>query len=118
MGHRAFKQPTAEQMESAYGPPRSCSCGAQVGEPHGDMCDVEHCGRCHMQLGACECEEPLEEPWSGYWPGAAECLARGWTWPLPTGEQMPDLNRLAMFYATGQDHGVNAGHIATSPEGQ
>jgi hypothetical protein len=58
-------------------------CNAGVGELHVPGCDVERCPYCGGQvfLGLC-CGQPLDErdrmPWTGLWPGEADCREFGW----------------------------------------
>jgi hypothetical protein len=57
-------------------------CGAGAGEVHEPGCDIEQCPRCGGQLIACGCRRkpPLDArmPWTGLWPGVAECREFGW----------------------------------------
>ncbi len=93
---------------------RNChDCGAKPGEIHGrGGCDVERCPECGYQLISCGCftEEtwPADGrrlPWTGIWPGVAECFEFGWYAKFVPGrgwvrvekddpEAGPDLNRL------------------------
>jgi hypothetical protein len=63
---------------------RDCcpDCGARPGETHRAGCDVEPCPYCGSQLASCDCggDPPLDDrmPWTGLWPGAAECREFGW----------------------------------------
>jgi hypothetical protein len=78
-------------------------------------CTVEQCPYCGGQLISCDCDEQADRggrvldghrlPWSGEWPGAAECREFGWFaraekgrgWvPCQRGEPgaIEDLNRL------------------------
>jgi hypothetical protein len=91
---------------------RCPDCGVGIGEIHMSGCDVERCPYCGGQLLSCCCFGngldfvPLDDamPWTGLWPGTAECEEFGWySKPGPRGwqscdpsepEAMPDLNRL------------------------
>jgi hypothetical protein len=57
-------------------------CGAARGEHHRLGCDVEQCPYCGRQFISCECRRraPLDDrlPWTGLWPGVAECREFGW----------------------------------------
>ena len=57
-------------------------CAAHVGEQHTDHCDVERCPDCGGQMLSCNCDGDSDIinpriPWSGLWPGVAECRAYG-----------------------------------------
>lgn len=60
---------------------RSChDCGAEPGDLHTPGCDVERCPNCGGQLISCGCRPhtllenvPRRMPWTGEWPGLAEC---------------------------------------------
>lgn len=110
------RQPSAQVVD------RPCpDCGVAVGQAHRQGCDVECCSACGGQrllcvvaTGGCLDHDPAAQAWSGEWPGAAECRARGWWairsdgagWrPCPenTPGAIPDLNRLAVFRETGRD---------------
>jgi hypothetical protein len=55
-------------------------CGANPGELHMRGCDVERCPTCGQQLISCghHPSEGRRLPWSGEWPGKAECREFGW----------------------------------------
>jgi hypothetical protein len=54
-------------------------CGAAAGEFHGNGCDVERCPICGFQLLSCGHRPRTRRiPWSGEWPGVAECREFGW----------------------------------------
>lgn len=95
--------------------PKACpDCGAEIGQLHAPTCDVEQCPYCGHQLLSCCCdglgigEVPADDrmPWSGRWPGEAECEEFGWFAELVAGSgwksvegkpgpsAIPDLNRL------------------------
>lgn len=62
-------------------------CEASIGELHGDGCDVEACPECGGQFVSCDCELTVPRlPWTGYWPGSAECLEFGWYSKFVTGD--------------------------------
>lgn len=61
----------------------SCpDCGVSPGEFHRSGCDLEQCPYCGRQLISCICSKapPLDDrlPWTGLWPGVAECREFGW----------------------------------------
>jgi hypothetical protein len=99
-------------------------CAVLPGQPHRTGCDVERCTVCRGQRlqcatdredDACVAHDPLQALWTGEWPGAAECRARGWySRPNPAGGGLvpcaasdqgatPDLNRWVTFAMTGKD---------------
>jgi len=97
-----------EQHET---PKPTCGdCGVEAGEFHLTGCDIERCAYCGRQAIGCECTEAEVNsvprlPWTGVWPGEAECVEWGWFasfvpgagWArcLPTDPGAgPDLNRL------------------------
>jgi hypothetical protein len=57
-------------------------CGAKPGEIHKLVgCDVERCPLCGLQAIGCGCDWPRDVkrlPWTGEWPGKAECREWGW----------------------------------------
>src|SRR5262249_30050280 len=84
-------------------------CGALPGSPHERGCFVEQCAYCGGQAVSCCCRgsrraRKVRLPWSGEYPGLAECREFGWYaravpggWE-PCGPDDPgsqgDLNRL------------------------
>jgi hypothetical protein len=84
-------------------------CGAAPSEFHRPGCDVEQCPYCGFQFISCDCRRraPLDDrlPWTGLWPGVAECREFGWFARLVPGRgwvpceadeegAVEDLNRL------------------------
>lgn len=101
----------------------SCpDCDAAAGEVHDDGCAVERCPRCGNQRVSCGCPRRAvskfqRQPWSGEWPGLAECREFGW-WclrnprgagyvPVPEGTPgaLEDMNRLATEARWDRDKG-------------
>lgn len=87
--------------------PNCPDCAVSPGSIHKPGCDVERCPACGGQRLSCDCRtkrKPL--PWTGEWPGVAECREFGWyaycpgngTGWCPCGKDHPgateDLNRL------------------------
>jgi hypothetical protein len=95
-------------------PSMNCpECGVEPGQLHSPPCDVERCPDCGGQRFFCDCEPGDAEasdtprlPWSGEWPGLAECREFGWycrrrpgvlDWVACSADHpdaMEDLNRL------------------------
>lgn len=80
-------------------------CGVEPGQAHLEGCDVERCPTCGGQYISCGHTAPHRLPWSGEWPGVAECREFGWYalfspsdgWVRCGADQSgahPDLNRL------------------------
>ena len=70
-------------------------CGVALGRKHKDGCDVEHCPHCGGQALGCvgfDRNDPRREPWTGKWPGEADCERLGYF--VGGDPQFPDLNRL------------------------
>lgn len=73
-----------EFLEKEFRP--ACNdCGAKVGEPHAEGCDVQRCSGCKGQRLSCycgqdgepDCHDPNLSKWTGYWPGVVECVEQG-----------------------------------------
>lgn len=72
-------------------------CGAKTSQTHKPGCDVERCPCCGRQLISCGClgdkkkkKKWIEKnlmPWTGLWPGAAECREFGWYAKMVPGKQ-------------------------------
>ncbi len=81
-------------------------CGVEPGRLHKEGCDVERCPECGGQYLSCGHVRPHGRlPWSGEWPGIAECREFGWYAVLVAGsgwvtcgatepDAHEDLNRL------------------------
>ncbi len=61
---------------------RCPGCNAQPRDYHKTGCDIAQCPYSGGQLISCDCRRrpPLDDrmPWSGIWPGVAECKEFGW----------------------------------------
>jgi len=97
-----------------YGVPgtiQTCpDCGVLPGAIHQRDCDIEQCPNCGRQLLTCRCSDAQRAcrlPWTGHYPGVAECMEFGWYAKLVPGmgwvpcdpdepEAMEHLNSLAM----------------------
>jgi hypothetical protein len=59
----------------------SCpDCGVRLGERHKEGYDVERCPHCGRQALGCvgfDTNDPRREPWTGKWPGEADCERLG-----------------------------------------
>lgn len=79
-------------------------CKVEPGQLHMYMCDVERCPDCGYQYISCGCTSVDGRiPWSGEWPGKAECreydlyakFVNGWVkCSKDDPEATPDLNTL------------------------
>ena len=93
-------------MPISLKPKRCPDCRVAPGHEHQTGCDVERCPRCGGQAISCGCRTRAKRlPWSGVWPGVAECVSFGWYSFFTPGpgwvacgkdhpEAGPDLNRL------------------------
>lgn len=52
-------------------------CGASIGMPHRENCDVARCLTCGGQAFSCGCEDTGQDTWTGYWPGILEAEEYG-----------------------------------------
>ena len=70
-------------------------CGVSLGRKHKNGCDVERCPHCGGQALGCvgfDPDDPRREPWTGKWPGEADCERLGF---FVNGDRsLPDINRL------------------------
>ena len=60
---------------------RCPDCGTMRGAFHVEGCDLETCPHCGRQAFVCEgfdADDPRRIPWSGEYPGVAECREFGW----------------------------------------
>src|SRR4051812_38524179 len=76
-----------ESATPGPGPRAACPrCGAEPGQLHALDCDVEPCPYCGCHPFGCACPGngldfvPMDDrmPWTGEWPGEAECREFGW----------------------------------------
>jgi hypothetical protein len=92
-GRFGASPPAAPDQRTCQGETHCPDCGVSPGTNHSDGCDIEQCPYCGYQLISCPCEcEPSigdRLPWTGTWPGAAECQEYGWF-----KDKTEDLNRL------------------------
>ena len=70
-------------------------CGVPLGRKHKEWCDVQRCPHCGGQALGCvgfDPNDPRREPWTGKWPGEADCERLGF---FVNGDRdFPDLDRL------------------------
>jgi hypothetical protein len=63
-------------------PKQGCpDCGVPPGSMHQHECDIEQCPNCGRQLLTCGCSDSQRAcrlPWTGQYPGIAECREFGW----------------------------------------
>lgn len=86
-------------------------CGVAPGEMHLSGCDVERCPNCGGQLISCDCfYERLSRrlaalPWTGEWPGVAECREFGWyCYPAEIERYITDDLFVHAYKRCGPDH--------------
>ena len=64
-------------------------CHVSIGMPHLDGCDIAQCYNCGGQRLTCQCKEPGNDTWTGYWPGTKEAEEYGFFYKDdPTGNQL------------------------------
>jgi len=100
-----------ESSSAALAPEHPCDnrfpdCEVAPGEFHQTGSDIEHCPVCGAQRWFCDCDDEGEVfPWTGSWPGKAECREFGWYAKMVPGQgwvscsvnepgAFPDLDRL------------------------
>ncbi len=98
---------------------RMCpDCGVEPDLEHHEYCDVERCPTCGGQYISCGCDGAphFRLPWTGEWPGVAECREFGWYtlfspsdgWVRCGADQpgaRPDLNRLQIEAVWSKEQG-------------
>ena len=52
-------------------------CGASIGTPHKENCDIARCCECGGQALSCGCANQKVDTWNGYFPGTVEALKQG-----------------------------------------
>ncbi len=63
-----------EDLWAKEKPKRCPDCGVDIGEIHGDYCDVSHCLNCGEQTIFEDCCGNIKhDTWTGIWPGVKEC---------------------------------------------
>ena len=74
---------TVDRVEREDVPNRCYDCGIASGMKHKYGCAIEICPLCAEQALSCSCQRNDEwvrrrAPWTGEWPGIAECREFGW----------------------------------------
>lgn len=92
-------------------------CGVAPGELHQQGCDIERCPECGGQMLMDDCELTVPRlPWTGEWPGKAECREFGWYSKMEPGQGWvpcdkdepgahENLNRLAIDAVWSKEQG-------------
>ena len=97
-----IENPSPELLKSLFdaatskkGPCRDC--GARIGKPHENGCDVARCTICGGQDLSCNCgkkKRPMEI-WDGVWPGVRTAYQEKLVCHGPDGVPIFDLNEVA-----------------------
>ena len=88
-------------------------CGARIGDPHLDGCDVARCLATGDQRLACDDDghDCGDQMFDGYWPGELDCYRLG----IIDGDGKPDLNRLHRETVWNPEHQRREPRGATQP---